>query len=382
MNSERSISSDHIVRPARAAPGAGSVNADRLSVLFFSTAVTPSWEQSENQRLAARLFQSEKWRFEAISFESRGAMRGRGRCYPAGLKAAAALSRRLRRMIPRYRGLHVVACPFSPLVLQLTLPLVLGRFYGVPAIVDLRFGVTEEAVLSPGRSTRKILSLAHAILVGSESPAVRLARLGLPATVASLVVDGERFRARAIETVQPRILARLPASGPDDAGRASLKVLLKAFELVKHKYPRTELRVLCDWGSPSAELSDDHGSGVRIEVAAHDDQVIRAYEWADVYVNPAILSTSLMALAHALACGLPVVSTRGGGAAELIRTEDAGFLVRAGQPGELADRIIDLVEKPDLARRMSLSSAHRGKALQGKAPTDNWLRLYRRVLSI
>lgn len=331
--------------------------------------------------MTARLLRAERWRFETLS--SRGRIREgrRGYCFPAGMRAALMLSHRLRRMVPRFRGVQLVACPYSPLVVQLTLPLVLGRFYGVPVIVDLRFGIAEDAVLSPGRSTRKILSLAETILVDSETPAVHLSHLGLPAMVAPLAVDGERFQSRVIDKVQPRILARLPASGPDEADRTALQVLRKAFDMVKCKYPRTELRILCDHGGMSIDQSNDH-PGIRVDVAVHDDDVIRAYEWADVFVNPAIMSASPIALAHAMACGLPVVSTRGGGAAELLQAEEAGFLIRAGQPGELADRIIDLVKRPGLARKMSLSAARRGKTLQAKAQADSWLRLYRRALAI
>lgn len=302
-------------------------------------------------------------------------------CFPAGLKAAAVLSRRLRQMIPRYRGLHLVACPYSPLILQLTLPLVLGRFYGVPSIVDLRFGVAEDAIMSPGRLTRKILKLARAVLVSSESPAVRLNRLGLPAVVAPIAIDSDRFRVKTVQKVQPRILVRLPASGPDDADLTALRVLLKAFELVKLKYPRTELRVLCDRTPRLIDQSDER-RGVSIHCPAHDDDVIGAYQWADVFVNPAILSPALTAVAHALACGLPVVSTRGGGAAELIESEDSAIFIRTGQPGELAGSIIDLIEKPDLARRLSVAAADRGQALHSNTQASRWLRLYRTFLTV
>lgn len=380
MSLERSLSSDQLTRAARTDSIAHAAEARPPSVLFFSTGVAPSWEQAESQRLAARLMHSEKWRFETLSLKPASAFRSNSYCFPAGLRAAAALSRRLRRMIPRYRGLHIVACPYSPLAWQLALPLVLSRFYGVPAIVDLRFGVSEDAILSPGRVTRKVLSLAHAILVGHESPAVRLSHLGLPAYVAPPAIDEERFAPQAIERIQPRILARLPASGPDDADRTALQVLMKAFQLVKHKYPRTELRVLCDHDSPLTGQSDQ-ARGVNIEVAGSDERVVAAYRWADVFVNPAILSAPLIALAHALACGLPIVSTRGGGAAELIQAEEAGVLIRSGQPGELADRIIELVEKPDLAKDMSLAAARRGHMLRSCTQTDKWLRLYRRILA-
>ena len=82
--------------------------------------------------------------------------------------------------------------------------------------------------------------------------------------------------------------------------------------------------------------------------------------WVHVYLSyPFVLSWSLL---EAMACGCAIVGSRGMPVEEVITHGVDGLLIHHDQPGELADRILRLLAKPDLRQR--LGAAARRKALQ------------------
>lgn len=73
---------------------------------------------------------------------------------------------------------------------------------------------------------------------------------------------------------------------------------------------------------------------------------------ASVGVQPSVDEGLSMVIPQMLACGLPVVATTNTGAADLIEPGSNGFIVPAGDPTAIADRIMDLYEQPELLARM------------------------------
>ena len=58
-------------------------------------------------------------------------------------------------------------------------------------------------------------------------------------------------------------------------------------------------------------------------------------------------------ISQALAVGLPVITTRHSGLPEQVADGENGFLVDEGDYAALAERILDLLEQPDLIRAFS-----------------------------
>jgi len=65
------------------------------------------------------------------------------------------------------------------------------------------------------------------------------------------------------------------------------------------------------------------------------------------------------AVMEAMASRLPVVATSVGGNIELVRDGRTGFLVRRGDPVDLAQRLVELARHPALARRLGLAGRRR-----------------------
>ena len=95
---------------------------------------------------------------------------------------------------------------------------------------------------------------------------------------------------------------------------------------------------------------------------------------ADILLNPTNVDNLPMSLIEAFASGLPVVSTQVGGIPDLVGEETA-LLVEAGNYREMAEKILRLLENPDLARNLIMS---------GRRLSENfsWDRIREKLLTI
>jgi len=88
----------------------------------------------------------------------------------------------------------------------------------------------------------------------------------------------------------------------------------------------------------------------------------RAYDAADLFVLPSFHEGYGMALAEALAHGLPIVTTRAGAIAETV-PESAAFFVEPGDAAGLAARLAQLLDDRDVLYRLAEGARVAGLAL-------------------
>jgi len=86
-------------------------------------------------------------------------------------------------------------------------------------------------------------------------------------------------------------------------------------------------------------------------------QVALYYQAADVLLHAANADNSPCVVLEALACGKPVIATAVGGIPEQIVDGETGFLVPPGDSQAMAQRIIGLMNRPDLCRQMGQAAA-------------------------
>jgi len=73
----------------------------------------------------------------------------------------------------------------------------------------------------------------------------------------------------------------------------------------------------------------------------------------DVYVSTSLSDAGIAAsTAEAMACGLPVVITDSGENARWIEPGRNGFLVPLSEPGALAEKLLRLIDDPELRSRL------------------------------
>jgi glycosyltransferase involved in cell wall biosynthesis len=100
----------------------------------------------------------------------------------------------------------------------------------------------------------------------------------------------------------------------------------------------------------------DLGLEQRVTLAGEVDDLTPLYERADLMVSSSRYEGFGMAIAEALAYGLPIVAARGGAVADVIPV-DAGVLVPADDPGALATALRRVIV--DCPYRESLAAGAR-----------------------
>ncbi len=92
---------------------------------------------------------------------------------------------------------------------------------------------------------------------------------------------------------------------------------------------------------------------VQLEPPQPRIELSRVYEWADALVFPVRRKESLgLVPLEAMACGVPVLATGGGGSGEFLHDGENCLLVGRGDPHSLAAAVARLAADPDLRQRL------------------------------
>lgn len=101
-------------------------------------------------------------------------------------------------------------------------------------------------------------------------------------------------------------------------------------------------------GALRRAAGDDFG---QLEFRGHLAPSEVPYDEVDVVVNTSLREGSSNVLLEAMAHGVPVVASRGGGNEDLVESSGAGLLVDTDEPENFAAAIVRLLEAPDERRR-------------------------------
>jgi glycosyltransferase involved in cell wall biosynthesis len=100
-----------------------------------------------------------------------------------------------------------------------------------------------------------------------------------------------------------------------------------------------------------SRLSPEARKAVRFVGCVPHEKLLSYYQAGDVFVIPSVIHEPFgIPLAEAMACGLPVVATSGGGFPEILDNHVTGEMVGRGDATAMADAIIRLLANPALRR--------------------------------
>lgn len=207
---------------------------------------------------------------------------------------------------------------------------------------------------------RSLFERCASVVVGSRPGADQLQRLGAPQSLIERCpcgVDVEKFRPATPQDAGPKLVA---------IGRFVEKkaphLTLLAFARAAEVCPGAELRMAGEGPLVDACKTLAAGLGIseRVEFlgAIPHREVVELLATARGFVQHSVeapdgdAETTGLSVREAMASGLPVVATRHAGIGEAVVHQDTGFLVAEHDWRSMADYMVELLEKPDLAERM------------------------------
>jgi len=208
------------------------------------------------------------------------------------------------------------------------------------------------------RQERFIYRRAALVLVNGDHTAAAIRR-DYPAVadrlrVVTAPIDTTRFRPDAEarrSTPGPFLLFAGRVNDP----RKNVRLLLQALARARRRRP--DLALVLTGEPPDRRLLAgvaEHGLDGAVRFAGHQplDALVRLYQGALLFVLPSLQEGLGIAALEAMACGIPVISTRCGGPEAVIEDGETGRLTPNGDAGAFADAILELLADPERLARM------------------------------
>lgn len=259
------------------------------------------------------------------------------------------------------------------------------RLLGLPEIGAIRNDAIEEITANPGYLGRQSLMIPKAIAANSRAGIENAIALGVsPNKLFFLpnVVDTSLFttRSRVSENhVRLLTIGRLVAAKRIDRFIRLVAELTRLTDRPVNAMIAGDgiLRTALERQAIELGLDD---TIIRFLGQVHDPS--RLYHESDIMVLTSDREGTPNVVLEAMASGLPVVATKVGGLADIVRDGETGYLVEPGNQEALTNAVLDLVT--DRARRMQFGANARSFVEKHHSLSflaGNLLRLYEAVLA-
>jgi len=253
---------------------------------------------------------------------------------------------------------------------------------GVPAIVNYRGGEAAKFLASSKRTICATLRRAKLLIVPSGFLHKVFQDFGIVSDVVPNILDLERFH---------------PNASPANGTAANIAVTrhlepiydiptaLRAFALVRAVVPNSRMTVAGSGPEAAAleTLCAEIGVADAVDFCGtlDRDQIAALLRSSAVMVNPSRVDNMPNSVLEAMACGVPVVSTRVGGVPFIVRDGVTGLLITAGDERTMADAVISILRNRELSSR--LRDAALGEVQQYAWPRvkQRWIDVYASALS-
>jgi glycosyltransferase involved in cell wall biosynthesis len=272
---------------------------------------------------------------------------------------------------------HIFSASYSSFLLAPLPAVFVSRVLGKPVLLNYHSGEADDHLR---RSWIARATLRRAVDVNVvPSPYLRdvLARFGIDAAVVSNTVDRTEFPYRDRER-PGRPLALLSTRNFEP--NYNVACTLRAFAMVQRRFPNVSL-TLVGSGSEENALRTLAGSlglrGVHFVGPVPPERMSAYYAAADAYVQTPVVDNMPLSVLEAFASGLPVVSTAVGGVPAIVEDRVNGLLAPDDDADGIAGQIIELIERPDMARRIAAAAAAACAQYDWSTTQESWRAVYR-----
>jgi glycosyltransferase involved in cell wall biosynthesis len=284
----------------------------------------------------------------------------------------------LLRELRRADVVHVFSASYTSFLLAPLPAFLVGKLLGKPVIVNYRSGEAPDH-LRRSRLARAVLRRTDLNIVPSRFLADVFAQAGLAARIVPNTIDLARFPYRERTPLRPQLL-----STRNFEGLYNVACTLRAFARVQRRYPAATLTLV---GSGSEEhrlkrLAIELGlRHVTFTGSVPAADIHTCYRAADIYVQTPSIDNMPGSVLEAFASGLPVVSTNVGGVPAILTDGVHGLLAADDDDEAVAERILTLLEQPELARQLARNALATCHAYEWAAVRGQWLDAYRAVVA-
>lgn len=231
-----------------------------------------------------------------------------------------------------------------------------SRLTGAPLVTTL------QEVPWRNRGLTRFALGAHAITMSAMMKQFVVETCGIDPDRVTVIPIGITVPAPLSDDQRQRLLAELHLNGNApmiaSVGRLVARkghiYLIRALPAVIRRHPNVQVVLVGDGEERSALEREAQALGVAGHVifAGARSDAVAIIALASFTVLPSLEEEFGIVITESFACGKPVVATNVGGIPEHVRPMDNGLLVPAGDSHALAERIIFLLDNPDLTRRL------------------------------
>lgn len=259
--------------------------------------------------------------------------------------------------------------------------ILVARLRGMPVVVNYRGGEAGSFLTRAAGLVRPAMRQAAALVLPSGYLQAVFQGHGMAGTVVPNIIDMARFHPAA----EPRTgLAPHLVVARNLEGIYGVDIALQAFAQIRQVQPDASLSI----AGSGPELASLQALAASLGVAAavrftgrlDRDEMAALYRSADVMINASRVDNMPNSVLEALACGVPVVSTRVGGVPYIVEDEVTALLVPPDSPGPMAQAVLRLLADETLRRRLVDTGLAEVVRYQWTRVSALWLAVYQRAL--
>ena len=110
------------------------------------------------------------------------------------------------------------------------------------------------------------------------------------------------------------------------------------------------------------------------------ENIAEMYQSADVYVLPSYREGLPLTLFEAMASGLPIIASPVNGVPYEMKDPENGYFVKYGNIKGIEDKLIRVLDNPDIAKQMSKNNIEKSKAYDWDKISKKYLEEYKKLL--